>query len=174
MSVASGVEFGDPCMAALGQPPQVIGNIETVIGCGTISPARGIAVPGMIGDPGCRDDVIETAADGLIEIRFIDGTVFTLSRDTRVVLSEFARDSDGALRSALLAVTRGTFAFFAGRLATTGSLIVDTPVGSIRSRAQAGGLGMLSLTALTFSLMKEAQAADPNVTFLDDDSITYK
>ena len=68
MSVASGVEFGDPCMAALGQPPQVIGNIETVIGCGTISRARGIAVQVMIGDPVCRDDVIETAADGLVEI----------------------------------------------------------------------------------------------------------
>ena len=34
---------------------------------------------------------------------------------------------------------------------------------------------MLSwLTALTFSLMKEARAADPNVTFLDDGNITYK
>jgi hypothetical protein len=174
MSVASGVEFGDARMAALGQPPQVIGNIETVIGCGTISRASGIAVQVMVGDPVCRDDVIETAADGLIEIRFIDGTVFTLSRDTRVVLSEFARDSNGTLRSALFAVARGTFAFIAGRLATTGSLTVDTPVGSIRSRAQAGGIGMLSLTALTFALMREVQAADPNVTILDDDSVAYK
>jgi VCBS repeat-containing protein len=33
---------------------------------------------------------------------------------------------------------------------------------------------MLWLTALTFSLMKQVQAADPNVTFLDDGSITYK
>ena len=33
---------------------------------------------------------------------------------------------------------------------------------------------MLWLTALTFSLMKEVRAADPNVTFLDDGSITYK
>jgi hypothetical protein len=33
---------------------------------------------------------------------------------------------------------------------------------------------MLWLTALTFSVMKKAQAADPNVTFLDDDNITYK
>jgi hypothetical protein len=174
MSVASGVEFGDACMAALGQLPRVIGNIETVIGCGTISRASGIAVQVMIGAPVCRGDVVETAADGLIEIRFIDGTVFTLSRDTRVVLSEFARDSNGALRSALFSVTRGTFAFIAGQLATTGSLTVDTPVGSIRSRAQAGGIGMLSLAALTFALMKEVQAADPNVTFLDDDSVGYK
>jgi VCBS repeat-containing protein len=33
---------------------------------------------------------------------------------------------------------------------------------------------MLSLAALVFSFVKEAQAADPNATLLDDDSITYK
>ena len=174
MSVASGVEFGDACMAARGQLPQAIGNIQTAIGCGTIRGASGIAVQVMVGDPVCLGDVIETAADGLIEIRFVDGTVFNLSRDARVVLSEFARGSDGTLQSALFAVTRGTFAFIAGRLAKTGSLTVDTPVGSIRSRAQGGGIGMLSFAALIFSAMKEVQAADPNVTFLDDDTITYK
>jgi len=50
----------------------------------------------------------------------------------------------------------------------------QVPVGGARSRTQAGGFGMLWLTALTFSLMKEVRAADPNVTFLDDDYITYK
>src|SRR5206468_2994741 len=38
----------------------------------------------------------------------------------------------------------------------------------------AGGVGILSLAALIFSAMKEVQAAEPNVTFLDDGSITYK
>jgi hypothetical protein len=33
--------------------------------------------------------VIETGPDGRIEIRFIDGTVFNLSGDSRVVLREF-------------------------------------------------------------------------------------
>src|ERR1700757_2420001 len=174
MLVASGVEFGDACRAAVGELPEVIGNIQTAIGCGTISHAGGIAVQALVGDPVYLGDVIETAADGRIEIRFIDGTVFDLSRDARVVLNEFARDANGAFRSALFAVTRGTFAFVVGRLARTGSLTVDTPVGSIRSRAQVGGIGMLSLAALTFALMKEVQAADPNVTFLDDDSIAYK
>src|SRR5713226_1719478 len=164
MLVVSGVEFGDACMAALGQLPQVIGNIQTAIGCGTIRRASGIAVQVAAGDPVCQGDVIETGADGRIEIRFIDGTVFNLSRDTRMELSEFARDSNGTLRSALFAVTRGTFAFITGQLAATGSLTVDTPVGSIRSRARAGGIGMLSFAALIFSLMKEVQAADPNVT----------
>ncbi|WP_249734742.1 VCBS domain-containing protein [Bradyrhizobium sp. sGM-13] len=47
-------------------------------------------------------------------------------------------------------------------------------VGDPRSRAHAGRFGMLWLTALTFSLVKEARAADPNVTVLDDGNITYK
>ncbi|KRR14561.1 VCBS domain-containing protein [Bradyrhizobium valentinum] len=47
-------------------------------------------------------------------------------------------------------------------------------VGDPPSRTHAGRFGMLWLTALTFSLTKKVQAADPNVTFLDDGSITYK
>jgi len=43
-----------------------------------------------------------------------------------------------------------------------------------RSRAHAGRFGMLWLTALAFALGKQAQAADPDVTFLDDGNITYK
>src|ERR1700688_5316568 len=122
MFVASRVESGNEGVLAL--LPQVTGYIQTAIGCGTIRRASGIAVQVMVGDPVCQGDVIETAADGRIEIRFVDGTVFNLSRDARVELSEFARDPKGTLRSALFAMTRGTFAFLAGRLAKTGSMMV--------------------------------------------------
>jgi hypothetical protein len=77
MSVASGVEFGDACMAELGQLPQIIGSIQAAIGCVTLARAGGVAVRVMVGDPVCQGDVIETAADGRVEICFIDGTVFT-------------------------------------------------------------------------------------------------
>src|SRR6266571_3336178 len=174
MFVASRVESGDEGKAVVALLPQVIGHIQTRIGCGTLRRASGIAVQVMVGDPVCQGDVIETAADGRIGIRVIDGTVFNLSRSTRVVLNEFVCDSNGTSHSALFGVTRGTFAFIAGQVAKTGCLRVDTPVGSIRGRAHTGGIGMLSLAALIFSAMKEVQAADPNVTFLDDDSITYK
>jgi VCBS repeat-containing protein len=46
--------------------------------------------------------------------------------------------------------------------------------GDPRSRTHAGRFGMLWLTALTFSLVKEVRAADPDVTFLDDGNIAYK
>ncbi|WP_246174980.1 VCBS domain-containing protein [Bradyrhizobium paxllaeri] len=53
---------------------------------------------------------------------------------------------------------------------TAAQVVVDDP----KSRADAGRFGMLWLTALTFSMTTKVQAADPNVTFLDDDSITYR
>ena len=174
MLVESRVKFGGDGKAVVALPAQVIGNIQTAAGYGTLRRADGTAAQAIVGDPVCQGDVIETAADGRIGIRFIDGTVFNLSCSTCVVLNEFVCDSTGTSHSVLFGVAKGAFAFIAGRLARTGGLRVDTPFGSIRGRAHAGGFGMLSLTALTFSLMKEVRAADPNVTFLDDDSITYK
>jgi VCBS repeat-containing protein len=175
MFVASRVESGDGDRAVVALFPQSIGDIQTAIGCGTIRRAGGIAVQVTVGDAVFQGDVIETAADGRIGIRFIDGTVFNLSGGTCVALNEFVCDGNGTSQSILFGVTRGIFAFIAGKVAKTGCLQVETSVGSIRGRAHSGGIGMLSLAALTFSMMmKEVQAADPNVTFLDDGSITYK
>ncbi|WP_080751899.1 VCBS domain-containing protein [Bradyrhizobium japonicum] len=60
------------------------------------------------------------------------------------------------------------------RVKTAKSNPTDVPVVQSHERASAGRFGMLSLTALLFSMIKEVRAADPNATFLDDDTITYK
>jgi len=172
MLVAYPIECGDQAVAAA--LPQVIGNIHTAIGCCTLRRAHGVAVQVMVGDPVFHGDVVETAVDGQIGIRFIDGTVFVLSPGTRLSLDEFVCDPDGITHAALFSVTQGRFAFVTGRMAKTGSLGIDTPVGSIRGRAHAGGFGMLSLAALTFATMSDVRAADPDATFLDDDNIAYK
>ena len=171
MLVASHIESGDQAVAAV--LPPIIGTIHTAIGCATLRRA-GLAIEVLVGDPVRQGDVIETAADGQVGIHLIDGTLFMLSRGTRVVLDEFVCDPDGASHSGLLAVTKGSFAFIAGRMARNGLLRIDTPVGSIRGRAHAGGFGTLSLTALTFATMSDVRAADPNATFWDNDRITYK
>src|SRR6266705_6397881 len=101
MFVASRVEPGDEGKAVAALLPQVIGNIQTAIGCGTLRRAGSIAVQVMAGDPICQGDMIETAADGRIGIRFIDGTVFNLSGDTRVVISEFVCHSNSTSHSPL-------------------------------------------------------------------------
>ena len=71
-------------------------------------------------------------------------------------------------------------------MAKTGFLTIETPVASIRGRARSGGIGTLSLTALTFAILDEAQAqlsngnySDGNpffhdATYLEDGIITYK
>jgi hypothetical protein len=82
MFVACRVESEEECKAAAAVLPQIIGNIQTAIGCATLGRASGIAVQAMAGDPVFQGDVIETATDGRIGIRFIDGTVFNLSGGT--------------------------------------------------------------------------------------------
>ena len=96
-----------------------------------------------------------------------------------MVLDEFVCDANGTSHSSLFGVTRGTFAFIVGQVAETGCLRIDTPVGSIRGRARTGGIGMLSLTALIFSILKEVDAAEfssqrPLLDSLDDDTIKPK
>ena len=158
---------------------KVIGHIQAAIGSGTLTRAGGIAVQAKVGDPVCQGDVIEAAADGRVGICFIDGTGFELSGGARMVLDEFVCDANGTSHSSLFGVTRGTFAFVVGQVAETGCLRIDTPVGSIRGRARTGGIGMLSLTALIFSVMKEVEAAEfssqrPLLDSLDDDNIKPK
>ena len=124
-------------------------------------------------------DVIETAVDGRVGIRFIDGTAFNLSGGARMALDEFVCDPDGTSHSALFDVTRGTFSFVVGQMAKAGCLRIGTPAGSIQGRARTGGIGMLSLAALNFSVMKEVEAAEfssqrPVSDLLDDDNIKPK
>jgi VCBS repeat-containing protein len=77
--------------------------------------------------------------------------------------------------SLLRAAARGAVAFFAGRTAKGGLPGIDAPpVAGVASRVHTGGMGLLSLAALTFSTVKDAHSADAGVTSLDEDSIDYK
>src|SRR5260370_40412713 len=78
--------------------PEVIGHIQKAIGSGTLTRASGIPVQVKLGDPVCQGDGIETAADGRVGIRFIDGTTFYLSISARMGLDEFVHDSNGTSR----------------------------------------------------------------------------
>src|SRR5689334_8913348 len=102
MLVAYPLKSGDQAVAAAF--PQVIGNIHTATGGGTLRREHGVAVQVMAGDPVCQGDVVETGPDGEIGIRFIDGTMFVLSRGTRLALDEFVCDPGGIARAALFSV----------------------------------------------------------------------
>ena len=49
-----------------------------------------------------------------------------------------------------------------------------TVLAAIALSQRYGGIGMLTLTALIFSMIEQVRAADPDVTILDNDSIAYK
>ncbi|WFU74583.1 VCBS domain-containing protein [Bradyrhizobium sp. CB2312] len=155
-------------------PLQIIGTVQAVFGYATLRRDNGAAIKVRVGDLVCRGDVIETAADAQLGIRLLDDTVFNVSSGACIELREFACDVPGSSRSTVVAVTSGSFAFAAGRLASSGALTVDTPFGSVRGRSHASGFGILTMAALTFSTINDAQATDPDATILDDDQVTYK
>ena len=147
-------------------PLQAIGEIQSAIGSVTVRRDGGIVARVNVGDLVYQGDAIATGADGAVGIIFTDGTVFNLSNDGRAVLNEFAYDPNATSNSALLSLTQGTFAFIAGRVAKTGGLRIDTPVARIRGGD--GGIGILTLAALTFSAIHETEAASRQEALLDD------
>src|SRR5262245_32244044 len=154
--------------------PQAIGEIEAVIGLVTVIRASGAVTQVKVGDPVYEHDTIETGADGAVGITFTDRTAFNLSNNARMVLSEFACGPNGTSNSALFSLRQGVFSFIGGKVAKTGNLRIDTPVGRIRAPGQSGGMGILTLAGLTFSVMNEVQAANRFDAFLDYDAISYK
>jgi hypothetical protein len=165
--VDDGVLLGS-AQGPLATPPDAVGKIQMTIGRVTVMRDGGVVARVDAGEFVYQGDAIETGADGAVGILFTDGTAFNLSSDARAVLNEFASDPNGNSNSALLSLAHGKFAFIAGKVAKTGSLRIDTPVARIRGSAQDGGIGILTLAALTFSAIRETEAASPQDALLDD------
>ena len=165
--VDDGVLLGS-AQGPLATPPDAVGKIQMTIGPVTVMRDGGVVARVDAGEFVYQGDVIETGAEGAVGILFTDGTAFNLSSDARAVLNEFAYDPNGNSNSALLSLAQGKFAFIAGKVAKTGSLRIDTPVARIRGSAQDGGIGILTLAALTFSAIRETEAASRQDALLDD------
>ncbi|WP_061849378.1 VCBS domain-containing protein [Bradyrhizobium sp. DOA1] len=172
MLVAFGVGPSDGVLTT--SPLEIIGIVETAFGEVSLTRDGGAAINVRVGDLVCRHDVIETATFSRVGIRLLDDSLFNVFSQARIELREVASASDSGSRSTAVAVTSGSFAFAAGRLANSGVLTIDTPLGSIHGHFPSKGFGILTIAALTFSMIAEARAADPDATLVDDDTITYK
>jgi len=157
-----GVEVSAP-REAVSTP--AIGTLRAVTGLVTIKRAVTVA-QASAGDAVYLGDVIETGADGSVTVVFVDGNAFYLRPSTVMVLDEFVFNPGKASNSALFRILRGAFAVIAGKLASGGRLIIETPLGQIQSKAPGAGFGSLAFGILTFNLIHELKAAtlDPSPT----------
>ena len=150
-------------------PPELdahpIGKVLTATGTARIEHATAVIVqanlptsgagPAKIGDLVYRGDVIQTGADGALAIVFADGTSFNVSSNARMEVNEFVYDPKGQSNSTLLSLTKGTFTFIAGHVAHTGSMKIDTPIGTMGIRGTAPRVEILDNGEVRFSTLVE-------------------
>src|ERR1700693_1280707 len=92
---------------------QVIGHVTKLNGNATAM-RNGVSIILNNGDNVEKGDVVQSGSDSTLGITFIDGTVFGLSSNAKMVLNEMIYDPNGSNNSALMSLVAGTISFVAG------------------------------------------------------------
>jgi hypothetical protein len=150
---------------AAGLDANPIGKVLTATGTARIEHATAVVVQAnlpttgidqaKVGDLVYRGDVIQTGLDGALAVVFVDGTSFNVSSNARMEVNEFVYDPKGDSNSTLLSLTKGTFTFIAGNVSHTGSMKVDTPIGTMGIRGTAPRVEILDNGEVRFSTLVE-------------------
>jgi len=114
----------------------VIGHVTKLTGTATAI-RNGVSIILHQGDNVDKGDVVQSGSDSTLGITFIDGTVFGLSSNAKMVLNEMVYDPNGSNNSSLLSLVAGTISFVAGETAKHGDMKVDTPVATMGIRGTA-------------------------------------
>ncbi|MDA7949432.1 MAG: FecR domain-containing protein, partial [Hyphomicrobiaceae bacterium] len=117
-----------------GQGAQSIGKVQTLEGGATVVRANGVTETLKVGDPVFQGDVVMTGPGAKLGISFLDGTLFSLSNNARMVLNKLVYEPNGSDNSMLFNLVEGTFVFAAGKIAPTGDMKVQTPVATMGIR----------------------------------------
>ena len=135
---------------------QVIGHVTKLQGNATVT-RNGVSITLHQGDNVEKGDVVQSGSDSTLGITFIDGTVFGLSSNARMVLNEMVYDAGGSSNSTLFSLVAGTISFVAGETAKHGDMKIDTPVATMGIR------GTAVLVEIDFTV--PGQNATPNAKF---------
>ena len=114
----------------------VIGHVTKLAGNATAI-RNGVSILLHQGDNVEKGDVVQSGADSTLGITFIDGTVFGLSSNARMVLNEMVYDPNGSNNASLMSLVAGTISFVAGETAKHGDMKIDTPVATMGIRGTA-------------------------------------
>jgi VCBS repeat-containing protein len=134
----------------------VIGHVSKLQGSCT-AVRNGVSIILNNGDNVEKGDVVESGSNSSVGITFIDGTVFGLLSNARMVLNEMVYDANGSNNSTLFNLVAGTITFVAGQTAKHGDMKIDTPVATMGIR------GTAVLVQIDFTV--PGQTAAPNASF---------
>ena len=116
-----------------------IGVVSSLTGEASATRTDGTVVTLKVDDVLFQGDVLQTGAGAKMGATFLDGTVFSLSADARMVLNNLVYDpailvSGSSTNEMLFTLVDGTFAFVAGKVAPTGDMQIVTPVATMGIR----------------------------------------
>jgi len=135
--------------AAGGTAGELIGAITEVVGAASVIRAGAAPQPLALGDSVFQDDVLITQPGASVTVTFIDGTLFSLAGDGRLVLDRMIYDPAGSDNELLVSLLKGSFSFITGEVNKTGGpgMQLETPVGTIgvRGTAVVGDYDLLRL-----------------------------
>ena len=114
----------------------VVGHVTKLVGSATAI-RNGVSIVLAHGDNIEKGDVLQSGPGSTLGVTFIDGTVFGLSSNARMVVNELVYDPNGSNNSSLLSLVQGTISFVAGETAKHGDMKVDTPVATMGIRGTA-------------------------------------
>jgi hypothetical protein len=114
-----------------------IGQVATLQGSATVA-RGGPAVALRVNDFILKNDALETGVSSTLGITFDDETTFSLSANTRITINEFVYQQGGSGNAALFTVARGTAAFLASKVASTGDMKIATPIATMGIRGTTG------------------------------------
>ncbi len=115
---------------------KVIGHVTKLVGTATAI-RNGVSIILNQGDNVEKGDVVQSGSGSTLGVTFIDGTVFGLSANARMVLNEMIYDPNGSDNSTLISLVAGTISFVAGQTAKHGDMKIDTPVATMGIRGTA-------------------------------------
>ena len=160
-----------PLAARAQNPPKLnpaaadqVGQVATLQGSATVSRANTTAAIALrVNDPIFKNDALETGANSSLGVTFNDETTFSLSANTRIVVSEFVYQEGGKANAASFNVALGTAAFVASLVAKTGDMKITTPTATLGIRGTTGVVDVPAAGGAAEPRIKLYPDADGNV-----------
>ncbi len=119
-----------------GNDASAIGIIKELSGDATITRANGTPEKAVLGMEVHQGDIVETGAQGGVNIVFLDESSFAISSNARMAIDEYVYDPATQGGETNISILRGMFVFTSGLIGRDDpdDVHIETPVGSIGIR----------------------------------------